>query len=73
MGHQMVSSGQGEKGSEKPTLEEITGPGRLIETQNEGFQKSEGFYNRIGEGLFGGAELLFPPKDESFLTRLLCF
>ena len=43
MGHQMVASGQGRKGSEKPTLEEPSNIGSLAETKNKDFRSQKVF------------------------------
>jgi len=43
MGRQMVATGQAEKGSEKPTLEESTGSGLLAQTQSKDFRSHKVF------------------------------
>ena len=43
MGRQMMASGQGEKGSEKPTLENLSGPGALAESKSKDFRSQKVF------------------------------
>lgn len=69
MGHQMVASGQGEKGSEKPTLEEITGPGGLIETQTKDFRSQKVFIIE-SEKAFWGSGIAFSAEGREFLDSL---
>jgi hypothetical protein len=57
-GRQMVASGQGTKGSEKPTLEEPSGPGGLIESKNKDFRSQKVFIIESEKAFLGNGTAL---------------
>jgi hypothetical protein len=69
MGHQMVSSGQGEKGSEKPTLENPSGPGSLAESKNKDFRNRKVFIIE-SEKAFLGSGIAVSAEGREFLDSL---
>jgi flagellar motor protein MotB len=69
MGHQMIASGQNQKGSEKPTLEETAGPGGLAESQKKDFRSQKVFIIE-SEKAFWGSGPAFSAEGREFLDSL---
>ncbi len=69
MGRQMAASGQSQKGSEKPTLEEPSGPGGLAETQKKDFRSQKVFIIE-SEKAFWGNGPAFSAEGREFLDSL---
>jgi len=69
VGHQMVASGQNEKGSEKPTLEEADGPGSLAETSTKDFRNQKVFLIE-SEKAFWGSAATISGEGREFLNCL---
>jgi hypothetical protein len=69
MGHQMPASSQGIKGSEKPTLEEPSGVGGLIETKNKEFRNQKVFIIE-SEKAFLGSGTAISAEGREFLDPL---
>jgi flagellar motor protein MotB len=69
MGRQMVASGQDQKGSERPTLEETATKGSLAETLNKDFRSQKVFIIE-SEKVFWGSETAFSAEGREFLDAL---
>jgi hypothetical protein len=69
MGHQMVSAGQAEKGSEKPTLEESAGGGSLAESEPTDFRSQNVFLIESEKTFWGGGTTL-STQGRDFLNCL---
>ena len=70
MGRQMVASGQGEKGSEKPTLENLSAPGALAETRPKDFRSQKVFIIE-SEKAFLGSGTAISAEGREFLDPWL--
>ena len=68
MGHQMVATGQNEKGSEKPTLEDATGRGSLAETRKD--FRSQKVFLIESEKTFWGSGATITTEGREFLDCL---
>jgi hypothetical protein len=68
MGHQMVATGQNERGSEKPTLEEATGRGSLAETTKD--FRSQKVFMIESEKAFWGSGATITTEGREFLNCL---
>ncbi len=69
MGRQMVASGQDQKGSERPTLEEAATRGSLAETLNKDF-RSQKIFMIESEKAFWGSDTAFSAEGREFLDSL---
>jgi hypothetical protein len=69
VGHQMVASGQGGKGSEKPTLEEPSNIGSLAETKNKDF-RSQRVFMIESEKVFWSRGTTISAEGREFLDPL---
>jgi len=69
MGHQMVASGQGIKGSEKPTLEDPSGPGALLESKPKDFRSQKVFVVESSKA-FLGSGTAFSADGREFLDPM---
>jgi hypothetical protein len=69
MGRQMPASGQGEKGSEKPTVEEPSGPGSLAESKPKDFRSQKVFIIE-SEKAFLGSGTAISAEGREFLDSL---
>ena len=69
MGRQMVSAGQGIQGSEKPTLEDPSGPGGLIESKNKDFRNQKVFIIESGKAFLGSGTAI-SAEGREFLDPL---
>jgi hypothetical protein len=65
----MVASGQGEKGSEKPTLENPSGPGALAETRPKDFRSQKVFIIESDKA-FLGSGIAISAEGREFLDPL---
>jgi hypothetical protein len=72
MGHQMVATGQAEKGSEKPTLEEATGSGSLAETGQKDFRDHKVFVIESKKAFWASGTTL-STEGRDFLCNLGLF
>jgi Membrane MotB of proton-channel complex MotA/MotB len=68
-GRQMISSGQSEKGSEKPTLGSPSGPGALAESKNKDFRSQKVFIIE-SEKTFLGSGTALSSEGREFLDPL---
>jgi hypothetical protein len=68
MGHQMVATGQNERGSEKPTLEDATGRGSLAETTKD--FRSQKVFLIESEKAFWGSGATITTEGREFLNCL---
>jgi hypothetical protein len=66
MGRQMVSSGQGIKGSEKPTLEDPSGPGALLESKPKDFRSQKVFIIESSKAFLGSGTAISAEGREFF-------
>jgi hypothetical protein len=69
MGRQMVAAGQGQKGSEKPTLEESSDIGSLAETKNKDFRSQKVFIIESEKAFLGGGTAI-SAEGREFLDPL---
>jgi hypothetical protein len=69
MGHQMAATGQAEKGSEKPTLEEATGSGSLASTGLKDF-RSRNVFLIESEKVFWASGTTLSTEGRDFLNNL---
>ena len=69
MGHQMVSAGQAEKGSEKPTLEESADSGSMAESEPKDF-RSQNVFTVESEKVFWGSGTALSTQGRDFLNCL---
>ena len=69
MGRQMIASGQREKGSEKPTLENLPGSGALLETNPKDFRSQKVFIIE-SEKAFLGRGTAMSAEGREFLDSM---
>jgi chemotaxis protein MotB len=69
MGRQMVATGQSEKGSEKPTLEEAAGSGSLAETLTKDFKSHKVFLIESKKAFWANGTSL-STEGQDFLNNL---
>ena len=69
MGRQMVASGQNEKGSEKPTLDNPSGPGALTESKPKDFRSQKVFIIE-SEKAFLGSGTAMSAEGREFIDSL---
>jgi len=69
VGRQMVASGQSEKGSEKPTLENLSGPGALAESKSKDFRSQKVFIIESDKA-FLGSGVAISAEGREFLDSL---
>jgi hypothetical protein len=69
MGRQMVATGQSEKGSEKPTLEEAAGSGALAETLTKDFKSHKVFLIESKKAFWANGTSL-STEGQDFLNNL---
>jgi hypothetical protein len=65
----MVAAGQGIQGSEKPTLEDPSGPGGLIETRNKDFRSQKVFVIESSKAFLGSGTAI-SAEGREFLNPL---
>jgi hypothetical protein len=69
MGRQMVASGQNEKGSEKPTLENPSGPGAMAESKPKDFRSQKVFIIESEKAFLGNGTAV-SAEGREFLDSL---